>query len=95
MGQKLSNESQRITHYFTNPLISLFQTDFIRRAYNTTGVLIDLITRTKNAVKELDNLQYRRMKKILMVEEQTDSPNGPAPSEDFASEDSVVRKIVS
>ncbi|XP_067014995.1 serine/threonine-protein kinase Tao isoform X2 [Anabrus simplex] len=31
-------------------------------------VLIDLIQRTKAAVRELDNLNYRKMKKILMVE---------------------------
>jgi len=31
-----------------------------------TTVLLDLIARTKNAVRELDNLNYRKMKKILM-----------------------------
>lgn len=34
-------------------------------------VIIDLINRTKAAVRELDNLNYRKMKKILM----TDSNN--------------------
>lgn len=38
-------------------------------------VVIDLITRTKDAVRELDNLQYRKMKKILFHE----AHNGPAP----------------
>ena len=52
---------------------------------------MDLITRTKNAVKELDNLQYRRMKKILMVEtEQNEAANGPPSTEDLATDDSVV-----
>ncbi|XP_069767098.1 serine/threonine-protein kinase TAO1 [Narcine bancroftii] len=37
-------------------------------------VLIDLIQRTKDAVRELDNLQYRKMKKILFQE----AHNGPA-----------------
>ncbi|XP_042194401.1 serine/threonine-protein kinase TAO1 [Callorhinchus milii] len=37
-------------------------------------VLIDLILRTKDAVRELDNLQYRKMKKILFQE----AHNGPA-----------------
>ncbi|XP_032902181.1 serine/threonine-protein kinase TAO1 isoform X3 [Amblyraja radiata] len=37
-------------------------------------VLIDLIQRTKDAVRELDNLQYRKMKKILFQEVH----NGPA-----------------
>lgn len=37
------------------------------------SVLIDLISRTKDAVRELDNLQYRKMKKILFQE----AHNGP------------------
>uniref|UniRef100_A0A7N8XGX7 non-specific serine/threonine protein kinase n=1 Tax=Mastacembelus armatus TaxID=205130 RepID=A0A7N8XGX7_9TELE len=37
-------------------------------------VIMDLIARTKDAVRELDNLQYRKMKKILFQETQ---PNGP------------------
>lgn len=35
---------------------------------------MDLIQRTKDAVRELDNLQYRKMKKILFQE----AHNGPA-----------------
>ncbi len=31
-------------------------------------VIMDLISRTKAAVRELDNLNYRKMKKILMVD---------------------------
>uniref|UniRef100_A0AAY4CGC0 non-specific serine/threonine protein kinase n=1 Tax=Denticeps clupeoides TaxID=299321 RepID=A0AAY4CGC0_9TELE len=38
------------------------------------SVVMDLIVRTKDAVRELDNLQYRKMKKILFQETQ----NGPA-----------------
>lgn len=38
------------------------------------SVVIDLISRTKDAVRELDNLQYRKMKKILFQE----THNGPA-----------------
>lgn len=34
----------------------------------SSNVLIELIIRTKNAVRELDNLNYRKMKKILMVD---------------------------
>ncbi|XP_051968625.1 serine/threonine-protein kinase TAO2-like isoform X3 [Xyrauchen texanus] len=37
-------------------------------------VVMDLIARTKDAVRELDNLQYRKMKKILFHE----THNGPA-----------------
>jgi hypothetical protein len=31
-----------------------------------TQVLLDLIARTKNSVRDLDNLNYRKMRKILM-----------------------------
>uniref|UniRef100_A0AAQ5XH41 non-specific serine/threonine protein kinase n=1 Tax=Amphiprion ocellaris TaxID=80972 RepID=A0AAQ5XH41_AMPOC len=41
------------------------------------SVLIDLINRTKDAVRELDNLQYRKMKKILFQE----AHNGPTTEE--------------
>ncbi|XP_040842846.1 serine/threonine-protein kinase TAO3 isoform X1 [Ochotona curzoniae] len=50
----------------------LLQHDFIRRE-RPPRVLIDLIQRTKDAVRELDNLQYRKMKKILFQE----TRNGP------------------
>ena len=42
-----------------------FQHQFVARVKATT-VLLDLIARTKNAVRDLDNLNYRKMKKILM-----------------------------
>ena len=42
---------------------------FIRRD-RPPDVIMDLINRTKAAVRELDNLNYRKMKKILMVETQ-------------------------
>uniref|UniRef100_A0A672HL41 non-specific serine/threonine protein kinase n=1 Tax=Salarias fasciatus TaxID=181472 RepID=A0A672HL41_SALFA len=37
-------------------------------------VVMDLIARTKDAVRELDNLQYRKMKKILFQETQQNGP---------------------
>jgi len=41
--------------------------------------LIDLIQRTKAAVRELDNLNYRKMKKILMIDAcETESTVGDA-----------------
>uniref|UniRef100_H3DCN0 non-specific serine/threonine protein kinase n=1 Tax=Tetraodon nigroviridis TaxID=99883 RepID=H3DCN0_TETNG len=46
-------------------------------------VVMDLITRTKDAVRELDNLQYRKMKKILFHE----AHNGPAPEGGDEEED--------
>ncbi|KAL6470253.1 hypothetical protein MHYP_G00213720 [Metynnis hypsauchen] len=51
----------------------LLQHAFVQRERPET-VLIDLILRTKDAVRELDNLQYRKMKKILFQE----AHNGPA-----------------
>lgn len=40
---------------------------YITRQRSDT-VLLELIARTKAAVRELDNLNYRKMKKILMVD---------------------------
>ena len=42
-----------------------FQHQFVARV-KATHILLDLIARTKNAVREFDNLNYRKMKKILM-----------------------------
>ncbi|XP_030064640.1 serine/threonine-protein kinase TAO2 isoform X3 [Microcaecilia unicolor] len=44
-------------------------------------VIMDLIQRTKDAVRELDNLQYRKMKKILFQEAQN-GPNAEVPEEE-------------
>ncbi|XP_037323005.2 serine/threonine-protein kinase TAO1 isoform X1 [Pungitius pungitius] len=45
------------------------------------SVLMDLIQRTKDAVRELDNLQYRKMKKILL-QEAHNGPTAEAPDGD-------------
>ena len=45
--------------------------------YKSPHVLIDLIQRTKAAVRELDNLNYRKMKKILMKDGETESTVDP------------------
>ncbi|XP_062873190.1 serine/threonine-protein kinase TAO1 [Trichomycterus rosablanca] len=50
----------------------LLQHAFVLRE-RAESVLMDLIQRTKDAVRELDNLQYRKMKKILFQE----AHNGP------------------
>lgn len=52
--------------------VFLPQHAFVQRE-RPESVLIDLISRTKDAVRELDNLQYRKMKKILFQE----AHNGP------------------
>ncbi|XP_030632430.1 serine/threonine-protein kinase TAO1 isoform X1 [Chanos chanos] len=53
-------------------------------------VLMDLILRTKDAVRELDNLQYRKMKKILF-QEAHNGPAAEAADEEEESEPSVGR----
>ncbi|KAJ7993664.1 hypothetical protein DPEC_G00257010 [Dallia pectoralis] len=50
----------------------LLRHDFVRRE-RPPRVLLELIQRTKDAVRDLDNLQYRKMKKILYQE----THNGP------------------
>ncbi|XP_028321372.1 serine/threonine-protein kinase TAO1 isoform X2 [Gouania willdenowi] len=52
------------------------------------SVLIDLINRTKDAVRELDNLQYRKMKKILF-QEAHNGPTNEAQDDDEEQEHSV------
>ncbi|EHA97688.1 Serine/threonine-protein kinase TAO3 [Heterocephalus glaber] len=63
--------------------VELLQHDFVRRE-RPPRVLIDLIQRTKDAVRELDNLQYRKMKKILFQE----TRNGPLNESQEDEEDS-------
>jgi len=53
----------------------LLNHQFITRSRPAT-VIIDLIHRTKAAVRELDNLNYRKMKKILMVDCENESTVG-------------------
>uniref|UniRef100_A0A674CGH9 non-specific serine/threonine protein kinase n=1 Tax=Salmo trutta TaxID=8032 RepID=A0A674CGH9_SALTR len=58
---------------------------FLCRERPLTAVM-DLIARTKDAVRELDNLQYRKMKKILFHE----AHNGPTPE---GGEEEEVRAL--
>ncbi|XP_044594241.1 serine/threonine-protein kinase Tao isoform X4 [Cotesia glomerata] len=62
-------------------------------------VLIDLIQRTKAAVRELDNLNYRKMKKILMIDAcETESAAGDAddtPDEQTGGDSSKSNSITS
>ncbi|XP_014212579.1 serine/threonine-protein kinase Tao isoform X2 [Copidosoma floridanum] len=54
-------------------------------------VLIDLINRTKAAVRELDNLNYRKMKKILMIDTcETESQIGDADGGDSSKSNSIT-----
>ncbi|XP_054852366.1 serine/threonine-protein kinase TAO3 [Eublepharis macularius] len=61
----------------------LLRHEFVR-CERPPRVLIDLIQRTKDAVRELDNLQYRKMKKILFQE----ARNGPLNESQEEEEDS-------
>ena len=58
------------------------QHPFVRKT-RRPDVLIELILRTKAAVRKLDNLQYRRMKKLIM--------NGSSASDDALLEGSDAR----
>ena len=63
----------------------LCQHQFVARIPART-ILLDLIARTKNAVRELDNLNYRKMKKILMNEMvETESTIGADIEDDVSS----------
>nr|XP_046245393.1 serine/threonine-protein kinase TAO1 [Scatophagus argus]XP_046245394.1 serine/threonine-protein kinase TAO1 [Scatophagus argus] len=79
-------QSSEWTDYFRNFVDSCLQKipqdrpnseELLKHAFvqreRPESVLIDLINRTKDAVRELDNLQYRKMKKILFQE----AHNGP------------------
>uniref|UniRef100_A0A3Q3L1P6 non-specific serine/threonine protein kinase n=1 Tax=Labrus bergylta TaxID=56723 RepID=A0A3Q3L1P6_9LABR len=79
-------QSSEWTDYFRNFIESCLQKipqdrphsdDMLGHAFlqreRPDSVLMDLIQRTKDAVRELDNLQYRKMKKILLQE----AHNGP------------------
>ncbi|XP_041643243.1 serine/threonine-protein kinase TAO3 [Cheilinus undulatus] len=62
----------------------LLRHDFVRRE-RSPRILIDLIQRTKDAVRDLDNLQYRKMKKIL-YQEKHNGPMGESQEEEEDSE---------
>lgn len=54
------------------------QHEFILR-HRSCHIILDLIARTKKAVREFDNLNYRKMKKILLYE--TESQQGDVEGE--------------
>jgi len=61
----------------------LLQHPFIARP-RSSHVIMDLIHRTKAAVRDLDNLNYRKMKKILMADNETDSQLGDTDCEFYS-----------
>ncbi|XP_006890474.1 PREDICTED: serine/threonine-protein kinase TAO3 [Elephantulus edwardii] len=62
----------------------LLRHEFVRQD-QPLRVLIDLIQRTKDAVRELDNLQYRKMKKILFQETRNGPLNGSQEDDEVGS----------
>ncbi|KAK4327972.1 hypothetical protein Pmani_001586 [Petrolisthes manimaculis] len=62
----------------------LLSHEFILR-HRSSHIILDLIARTKKAVREFDNLNYRKMKKILLYE--TESQQGDI--EDSTEEDAA------
>ncbi|XP_069576072.1 serine/threonine-protein kinase TAO1 [Brachyistius frenatus] len=89
-------QSSEWTDYFRNFVDSCLQKipqdrphsdDMLGHAFlqreRPDSVLMDLIQRTKDAVRELDNLQYRKMKKILLQE----AHNGPTTETQEADEE--------
>ncbi|XP_013144217.1 PREDICTED: serine/threonine-protein kinase TAO3-like isoform X1 [Papilio polytes] len=73
--QKNPQERPSSTKLLTHPYIT---------RPRSPNVLVDLIQRTKAAVRDLDNLSYRKMKKILMVDADNESAFGD--SEETAEE---------
>uniref|UniRef100_A0A672MMN3 Serine/threonine-protein kinase TAO3 n=1 Tax=Sinocyclocheilus grahami TaxID=75366 RepID=A0A672MMN3_SINGR len=67
----------------------LLRHEFVRRE-RPPRVLIDLIQRTKDAVRELDNLQYRKMKKIL-YQEKHNGPMGESQEEEEVGTGKTLR----
>uniref|UniRef100_A0A671UIN1 non-specific serine/threonine protein kinase n=1 Tax=Sparus aurata TaxID=8175 RepID=A0A671UIN1_SPAAU len=96
-------QSSEWTEYFRNFVDSCLQKfpqdrpnseELLKHAFvqreRPESVLIDLISRTKDAVRELDNLQYRKMKKILF-QEAHNGPTTEAQDEEEEPEHSVGR----
>uniref|UniRef100_A0A667WYE0 non-specific serine/threonine protein kinase n=1 Tax=Myripristis murdjan TaxID=586833 RepID=A0A667WYE0_9TELE len=95
-------QSSEWTDYFRNFVDSCLQKipqdrphsdDMLGHAFlqreRPESVLMDLILRTKDAVRELDNLQYRKMKKILLQE----AHNGPTAEAQDGDEVCTVNSV--
>lgn len=64
------------------------------RRERSPRILIDLIQRTKDAVRELDNLQYRKMKKILYQEKHSGLMGESQEEEEVGRRRRVGKKII-
>lgn len=65
----------------------LLKMPFVTSNKNHQSVILDLIERTKIAVRELDNINYRKMKKILMVDGPINNNNAQGSGDPNRSED--------
>lgn len=83
----------RSTLFHNTPFVCI-QHDFVRRE-RPLAVLIDLIQRTKDAVRELDNLQYRKMKKILYQEKHNSPMGGSQEEEEVGTGDKATCESLS
>lgn len=50
-------------------------------------MILDLIQRTKDAVRKLDHLQYRRMQKLLMVEDIEGDIDSNGPDDNISTDE--------
>lgn len=50
-------------------------------------MILDLIQRTKDAVRKLDHLQYRRMQKLLMVEDIEGDMDSNGPDDNISTDE--------
>lgn len=64
---------------------AMLKHSFITRPRSHT-VIMDLINRTKTAVRELDNLNYRKMKKILMADNRDSDLQSQSSQIDYESD---------
>lgn len=57
------------------------------------NVILDLIQRTKDAVRKLDHLQYRRMQKLLMVEDIEGDIDSNGPDDNISTDENSQVEI--
>lgn len=56
-------------------------------------MILDLIQRTKDAVRKLDHLQYRRMQKLLMVEDIEGDIDSNGPDDNISTDENSQVEI--
>lgn len=74
-------------------IVLCFQHIFITRP-RPGNVILDLIQRTKDAVRKLDHLQYRRMMKILMFGEKDGDVDSNGPDDNISTDENSQVNIL-